>query len=283
MEHTYSFGDWVRQRRTALDLTRVELSQRAGCSVSALRKIEADERRPSKQLAALLANGLGITPDERPAFIKAARGQLRVDRLGPPAFYPIPEHKPSAPLVNLPVPPTPLIGRESELATMGQLLGDLQCRLLTVVGPGGIGKTRLAIEAASRHQDRFPDGACFVSLAALNSSAFLVPAIADSLGFVFQGQVDPRLQLLNYLRAKEALLVLDNAEHLLDGVGLFGELLTRAPGLKLLVTSRERLNLQGVLYSCRARGGRRRALSYRSRNNQQWCASARWWRVCRWA
>jgi predicted ATPase len=113
-----------------------------------------------------------------------------------------------------------------------------------VVGTGGVGKTRLAIEVASRHRDLFADGACFVPLAPLNSSTFLVPAIADALGFAFQGQTEPRIQLFNYLRAKEALLVLDNVEHLLDGVGLFVELLERAPRVRLLVTSRESLNLQ---------------------------------------
>ncbi len=240
-----SFGEWLRQRRETLDLTRVELAQRAGCSVSTLRKIETDQRRPSKQLSELLADCLGIASDERAAFIKAARGQLRVERLGPPSLAFGPRHKPSAPLFNLPSPPTPLVGRESELAELGQLLRAPQCRLLTVAGPGGIGKTRLAIEIASRHRDLFPDGGCFASLASLNTSAFLVPAIANALGFAFQGQIDPRTQLLNHLRAKQALLVLDNVEHLLDGVGLFGELLTRAPGVKLLVTSRERLNLQG--------------------------------------
>ncbi len=245
MEALDSFGEWVGQRRRALDLTRAELAQRAGCSVSALRKIEADERRPSKQLAGLLAGCLGIALDDRAAFIQAARGELRVERMGPSSRALLPEHKPPVPPFNLPIPPTPLIGRESELATLGQLLRDPQCRLLTLVGPGGIGKTRVAIEVASRHQDFFPDGACFVSLAALNSAAFMVPAIANALGFAFQGQVEPRIQLLNYLRGKRALLVLDNVEHLLDGVGLFAELLERAPGVKLLVTSRETLNLQG--------------------------------------
>jgi predicted ATPase len=116
--------------------------------------------------------------------------------------------------------------------------------LLTLVGTGGIGKTRLGIEVASRYQDHFPGGVCFVSLAPLKTHAYLVPAIADALGFAFQGQLEPRLQLLNYLRPKELLLILDNAEHLLAGTELFTEILEAAPRVKLLVTSRERLYLQ---------------------------------------
>jgi predicted ATPase/transcriptional regulator with XRE-family HTH domain len=245
MDEPGFFGEWLRQRREALDLTRAELAQCAGCSVSALRKIEGGERRPSKQLAELLADCLRVPPDEHANFVRSARGQLRPERLGPPSPALVPEHKRSAPPFSLPFPSTPLIGRESELVTLGQLLRDPHCRLLTVVGPGGIGKTRLAIEAASQHQSLFSNGTYFVPLAALNSAAFLVPAIADALGLVLQGQIEPRLQLFNALRAKQTLLVLDNAEHLIEGVGLFAELLERAPRVKLLVTSRERLNLQG--------------------------------------
>jgi predicted ATPase/DNA-binding XRE family transcriptional regulator len=235
-----SFGAWIQQRRKALDLTQDELARRVGCSPSAIRKIESDERRPSRQVAELLAEHLRLPPDQREVFLKVARAQLRVERLPSPSLIDRP-----APRHNLPVPPTPLVGREPELAALGRLLLDSQCRLLTLIGPGGIGKTRLAIEAAARHRDAFADGACFVSLAALGSSEFIVAAIADALGFAFQGQTEPRVQLLNYLRERQALLLLDNVEHLLDGVGLFAEMLERAPSVKLLATSRERLNLHG--------------------------------------
>lgn len=145
---------------------------------------------------------------------------------------------------NLPVASTPFIGREQELAELGELLADPDCRLLTLVGPGGIGKTRLALELATRQVGIFADGVYFVSIAAVDSVDLLVPVIADALQFVFQVRQDPQEQLLNYLRGKELLLVLDNMEHLLDGCSLLAELLRQVPGLVLLVTSRERLSLQ---------------------------------------
>ena len=248
MDPEVSFGAWVTKRRKALDLTREELAGQVGCSVSGLRKIESDERRPSRQMAELLADYLHIPPEQRPMFLQVARGRLRVERLAgavptPAASLPSGDGPPRAG-ARLPVSTTPFIGREMELAALARLLCDGQCRLLTLAGAGGIGKTRLAIEVARQHQGMFPDGAYFVSLVSVGSPAFLVPAIADALGFALQAQIEPHIQLLNYLCAKQALLVLDNVEHLLEGVGLFAELLERAPGVKLLATSRERLNLQ---------------------------------------
>lgn len=142
-----------------------------------------------------------------------------------------------------------LIGRQREVDELTQLLRDPQCRLLTLVGPGGIGKTRLAIETASHMQEVFADGIYFIPLAPVNSTRFIVPVIADVVGFTFQGAnpADPKTQLLGYLKEKHFLLLADNLEQLLTepGIELLAELLANAPQVKLLVTSRESLGLQG--------------------------------------
>ena len=146
---------------------------------------------------------------------------------------------------NLPYQRTSLVGREEELTQIGWLLEGAQCRLLTLTGPGGIGKTHLAIQAAAERVGAFPDGVFFVPLAALSSTDALVPAIVDALKLSFPDSGDLRRQLLNHLRDKAMLLVLDNLEHLLEGTELLVEVLQCAAEVKILTTSRERLNVKG--------------------------------------
>ncbi len=265
MEAPHSFGIWLKERRRQLDLTQAELAFRVGCSVMTIRKIESDERRPSRQIAELLADSLDISPDDRPTFLKVARSELRVDRLArvspaqaahlaPPALPgSVPTHiPPPIPALHLPTPPNPLLGRDHELASLDRLLRDPQCRLLTLIGPGGMGKTHLAIEAAARQQEIFPGGVYFVSLAPLSSAELMIPTIASVLDFTFYGPADLHTQLLGYLREKSMLLILDNFEHLLPtspadsgaALDLLADILQGAPAVKLLVTSRERLHLQ---------------------------------------
>ncbi|MCB0212553.1 MAG: tetratricopeptide repeat protein, partial [Anaerolineae bacterium] len=146
---------------------------------------------------------------------------------------------------NLPPQTTTFVGRERELTNIKKLLLDeAGCRLLNLVGPGGIGKTRLALAAAAQIVEAFPDGAIFVPLAPVSEVADIVPAMAEALRFTFYGSAAPKAQLLDYLSRKKLLLIVDNFEHLVEGADLLSVILSQAPEVTLLATSRERLHLQ---------------------------------------
>jgi predicted ATPase/DNA-binding CsgD family transcriptional regulator len=145
---------------------------------------------------------------------------------------------------NLPDPGTLFIGRSRELAEIQARLAEAECRLLTILGPGGIGKTRLAIEAARQRTENYPDGVYFVPFASVQSPDFVVQALADGVGVTLTNQRDALDKVIGYLHEKRLLLLLDNFEHLLEGVHLLAEMLARSKGVKLLVTSRERLRLK---------------------------------------
>jgi predicted ATPase/DNA-binding CsgD family transcriptional regulator len=160
-------------------------------------------------------------------------GLVVPDKASPSPFY-------------LPVPTTPLIGRNQDLPVLKDLLLKNDARIITITGLGGMGKTRLALELAHHVQDRFADQAAFINLAPLQKAESIVPTIAQSLHFTFQsGKRGAKVQLLDYLREKNLLLILDNFEHLLAGASLLIEIIENAPRVKIIVTSRERLNLQG--------------------------------------
>lgn len=181
----------------------------------------------------------GVEPSEE---TQALYQQLISTR---PLAKPIVAEPASAPRHNLPAPATPLIGRDSELAEItDRLANDPGCRLLTIVGPGGIGKTRLALQAATQSLEHFGDGTFFVSFEAIPTAEAMAPAILQALSSAMQDQKDPHAQLIEYLRDKQVLLVLDNLEHLLAGATLISEVLSTAPAIKIIVTSRERLHLQ---------------------------------------
>jgi predicted ATPase/DNA-binding SARP family transcriptional activator/Tfp pilus assembly protein PilF len=189
-----------------------------------------------------LAEHLGVEPSaETIALYERIRsGRLRPETLAAQAVT-----RPA--LRNFPVRFTPFVGRQAELARITEHLLSPDCRLLTLTGPGGIGKTRLAAQAAGQlaaEKLLFDDGIYFVPLAAVAEAAALVPTLAAGLGLSFYDRTPPQVQLLNYLRGKNLLLLLDNFEHLLDGAELLLDILRQAPGVKLLVTSREPLNLE---------------------------------------
>ena len=173
-----------------------------------------------------LMDELGLEPSEELRTLE--RAILRTD----PSLE-LPSVTPS----NLAAQPTPLVGRQREVAEVRDLLCTK--RLLTLTGPGGVGKTRLALEVASETVDNFPDGVWFVSLAAVRDSGLLLPTVAQTLALA-----DPQ-DLVRYLNGKQVLLVLDNLEQLVEAAPQVAELLTQASRLKVLVTSRELLRLTG--------------------------------------
>ncbi|NOT04196.1 MAG: tetratricopeptide repeat protein [Anaerolineales bacterium] len=144
---------------------------------------------------------------------------------------------------NMPASSTEFIGREKEVENLRRILADPKCRLITLAGLGGVGKTRLAQETARACADMFINGAWVVPLAAVDTDE-IVPAVGNVFNFPFQTG-DHKKQLLNFLRQKELLLVLDNFEHLLDSSAFLSEILKIAPEVKILVTSRERLDIDG--------------------------------------
>ena len=170
--------------------------------------------------------------------------QLEIDGL-PQAFAPLKTLE--AGMRNLPTPRTSFVGRTDELASIDRMLDEPDCRLLTLVGPGGAGKTRLALEAAARRIDRYQHGVHFVPLVGVPAPDLLAPAVAESVQFQVDNAhsaIPARDQLIDFLRERATLLVLDNFEHLLDARDLLTQVIEEAPQVELLTTSRERLQVQ---------------------------------------
>jgi predicted ATPase/DNA-binding SARP family transcriptional activator len=250
-EHYETHGDFQAARRHAL--RQLELDPwREEAHCQAMRALALDGQRSAalaqyETCRRVLAEELGVEPSattrDLVEQIRAGRLKAKEESLSP---------GPAAPLHNLPVSLTSFHGREQELLDLDRLIADPECRCISLVGPGGIGKTRLALEAAQRHRAGFVHGVAFVPLASVGSAQAAIPAMAGALRLSFYGPSDPKDQLLNYLFEKQMLLTLDNVEQLL-GEGppeasfaeLVLEVLRRAPGVKLLVTSREALSLQG--------------------------------------
>jgi len=246
-----SFGVWLKQRRRTLDLTQEDLAYKASCSIVTIRKIESSDLAPSKDLARQLALALAVPETEHAAFIAFARTE-RATALATAFATPsldslaVPwQLAPAAPKFHPPAQMTAVIGRERETIVGCKLVRLPGVRLVTLTGPPGTGKTRLSLEIAEALQAEFEHGACFVSLAPLSQPSLVEAAIAQALDVRESAQQSLLTTLQTYLRDKRLLLVLDNFEHVLPAASVVAELLTAAPELKVLVSSRETLRVYG--------------------------------------
>jgi len=278
----YALGQHLLTLRSRVKLTQAELAARIGLHRRSIQKWESGETYPSADnLRALIKVllDLGVftrgqaraeasalwqsANQETPArlepfdfawFDKLLAARTATNDQRPTTNETAPADPSRSPLitvrqqipvgVGLPRQPTAFIGRDTELAEITKILATPTCRLLTLLGPGGVGKTRLALEIAARQTDVFRDGVAFVALASVGTANQIVAAIGNVLTLSFAGQGDPTAHLLGYLRTRHMLLLLDNFEHLLAGADLVYAILQRAPNVTILVTSRERLNLQ---------------------------------------
>ena len=230
------FGDLLRCYRVAAGLTQEELAERAGVSTRGVSDLERGAHGlPRKDTLQLLLDALGLSPTDRATLVAAARR--------PPAAVVRRERGDSH--LSLPVPLTPLVGREQAVEAVAALLTEPMIRLLTLTGPGGTGKTRLALAVAARVAPTFPDGVVFVPLAPLSDPALVESAIAERLGVRERAEQTLRDALTTLLTGRRLLLVLDNVEHVLPAAPLVAELLGASPALKVLTTSRAPLRLSG--------------------------------------
>ena len=240
-----SFGEWLKRRRKSVGLTQEQLAQQLNCSTITLRKIESEERRPSAQIVERLAEIFNISQDEQATFLRFARGDWKsaptVESEDAPWHVSTKSTR-----SNLPASLTSLIGREQEIASVREYLSNPSIRLVTLIGPPGIGKTSLSLEVARKSIHDFTDGVFSVPLAPLDDPNLIAPTIIQMLDFGETKRHPAIERLKDGIGNKHMLLVLDNLEHLIeDTAPIVAELLLSCHRLKILTTSREALRVPG--------------------------------------
>jgi predicted ATPase len=239
-----TFGELLRQHRLASALSQEALAERAQLSQDAIRSLESGRRRsPRPATVALLADALALSPAERAALIAAAADEAPPAPADAPEApdAPTPPYRPSA---TLPYLPSALIGREREEAAVTHLLRQSGVRLLTLTGPGGVGKTRLALAIARAIQGAYADGAVFVDLSPLRDPALVSAALARALDLPEANAQSTQDLLMAYLREKETLLVLDNVEQVAPAARFVADLVAVCPNLTVMATSRVALRVR---------------------------------------
>jgi len=244
-------GDFPAARRYALRQLKLDpWREEAHCQM--MRAMALDGQRSDalvqyETCRRVLAEELGVEPSVNTLELV---GQIRTGTLKKKGESP--SSIPTVPIHNLPVSLTSFLGREQELIDLDLLIANPECRCISLVGPGGIGKTRLALQTAQQHRSEFAHGVAFVPMASVDSVEAAISAVASGIRLTFYGPSEPKAQLISYLAEKQMLLILDNVEQLLieestqaNIAELMVDILQSAQGIKLLVTSREALNQQG--------------------------------------